>query len=76
MVRGGRSRESARLRFARNLKQRRLSLELSQERLAEIAGLHRTYIGSVERAERNISIDSMERLATALGVDVVELLNV
>ena len=74
MVRGIRSRESARLRFARKLKQRRLELELSQEGLAEIAGLHRTYVGSVERAERNISIDSMERLAAALRVDVVQLL--
>ena len=74
MVRGLRPRESARVRFAQNLKQRRLELELSQEGLAEIAGLHRTYVGSVERAERNISIDSMERLATALRVDVVQLL--
>lgn len=74
MVRGVRPRESARLRFARKLKQRRLELELSQEGLAEIAGLHRTYVGSVESAERNISIDSMERLAAALRVDVVQLL--
>ena len=74
MVRGLRPRESARVRFAQNLKLRRLELELSQEGLAEIAGLHRTYVGSVERAERNISIDSMERLATALRVDVAQLL--
>lgn len=74
MTRGTSSRESARLRFARNLKLRRVELELSQEGLAELAGLHRTYVGSVERAERNISVDSMERLATALRVDVVQLL--
>lgn len=66
--------ESARERFARNLRSRRAELGLSQESAAEVAGLHRTYVGSVERAERNISIDSMERLAVALGVDIVDLL--
>lgn len=66
--------ESARQRFARNLKLKRAELGLSQEAAAEVAGLHRTYIGSIERAERNVSIDSMERLASALGVDIVDLL--
>ncbi len=66
--------ESARARFARNLRAVRVSIGLSQEALAEEAGLHRTYIGSVERAERNVSIDSMERLAAALNVDIVDLL--
>ena len=47
---------------------------LSQESLADLAGLHRTYVGAVERGERNISIDNMERLAVALGYDVVDLL--
>jgi transcriptional regulator with XRE-family HTH domain len=51
-----------------------LARELSQEELAARAGLHRNYIGSVERNEKNISIDSMERLAVVLGVDVVDLL--
>jgi transcriptional regulator with XRE-family HTH domain len=51
-----------------------LELGLSQEGLAEVAHLHRTYVGSVERGERNISVDSMERLAAALRVDVVQLL--
>lgn len=62
------------MRFARNLKARRLDLGLSQEVLAEEAGVHRTYVGSIERGERNVSIDSMERLAKSVGVDIVDLL--
>lgn len=69
-----RKRPTARQRFARNLRQRRLELGLSQEMLGYVCGLHRTYIGSVERAERNISIDSMERIAIALGLDIGALL--
>lgn len=65
---------SARQLFARNLREARSGLGLSQEELAEIAGLHRTYIGSVERAERNISVDNMEQLARALKKTVVDLL--
>ena len=68
---------SSRLRhlFAKNLRRARLAKPLSQESLAELAGLHRTYVGSVERGERNISIDNMDRLAKALGVTVQSLLD-
>lgn len=65
---------SARLRFANNLREARLSRGWSQEDLAEESGLHRTYVGSVERGERNISVDNMECLAKAVGVDLIELL--
>lgn len=65
---------SARKLFARRLRQVRQQKRLSQEELADIAGLHRTYVGSVERSERNVSIDNMERLAKALEVDITELL--
>lgn len=66
---------NARAVFARNLRQRRMEKSLSQEQLADMAGLHRTYIGSVERLERNISIDNMERLAVALEIELKELLH-
>ena len=46
---------------------------LSQEQLADLAGMHRTYIGSVERGERNLSLDSIYALATALRIHVAEL---
>lgn len=66
----------ARSRFAANLRAARAARKISQEELADLAGLHRTYVGSVERCERNISIDNMEKLAGALGMDIVELLTI
>jgi transcriptional regulator with XRE-family HTH domain len=56
------------------LRAAREACDLSQEALAHDAGLHRTYIGSVERGERNISIDNIERLARALGVEPADLM--
>ena len=66
---------SARRIFAENLRNARLARKLSQEDLGELANLHRTYVGSVERAERNVSIDNMERLAAALGVSLTSLVH-
>jgi transcriptional regulator with XRE-family HTH domain len=68
------SKPPARRIFAENLRKARLAKGLSQEALAELATLHRTYVGSVERAERNVSIDNIERLAAAVGVALPELL--
>lgn len=65
---------TARMIFATNLRRLRLERELSQELLAEMANLHRTYVGSVERGERNVSIDNMENIAKALKVNLREML--
>ena len=64
----------ARKVLADNLRGRRAQLGLSQEALADRAGLHRTYVGSVERGERNVSLDNIERLAHALKAGVAEML--
>lgn len=60
--------------FAANVRRRRLELGLSQEELAESAGIHRTYVGMLERAEKNVTIYNIERLALALGVEAATLL--
>jgi len=62
------------VRLARHLRALRAARGLSQEALGDLAELHRTYVGSVERSERNVSLDQIEKLAVALGVDVSELL--
>ncbi len=61
--------------FAQNTRRIRLGQEMTQERLAERAELHPNYISSVERAERNISIRNIERIANALGVTMAELVS-
>jgi len=66
--------KGARLVFAENVRKFRLASGLSQEQLAELSDLHRTYVGSVERGERNVSIDNMERLANALKTKLRELI--
>lgn len=59
--------------FSRNVKKYRISKGLSQEKLAELSGLHRTYISAVERGERSISLDNISKIATALNLEVYKL---
>lgn len=60
--------------FAQNVRQRRLELDLSQEELAERAGVHRTYVGMLERGEKNVTIYNIGRIAEALGLEPYKLL--
>lgn len=55
--------------FGQRVRARRMELGLSQEALAQLAGLHRTYVGSLERGERNVALLNIVRLGKALGVD-------
>jgi transcriptional regulator with XRE-family HTH domain len=67
-------RVSGRRILARNMRELRLARGWSQEDLAETCELHRTYIGAIERCERNVSIDNIDRIAKALGLSVGEML--
>jgi len=60
--------------LSRNIRYFRCLHGWSQEQLAELSGLHRTYVGAIERAERNVGLDNLERLASALRVPAALLL--
>ncbi len=59
--------------FGGSVRNRRKALGLSQEELAEKAGLHRTYIGMIERGEKNLTLTNIEKLALALNCSISEL---
>ncbi|ERJ10955.1 helix-turn-helix domain-containing protein [Haloplasma contractile] len=61
--------------FGRKVRLLRNKINISQEELAHRSGLHRTYIGQVERAEKNISIKNIEKIARTLEVHIAELFN-
>jgi transcriptional regulator with XRE-family HTH domain len=58
----------------RNLRRYRLARGYSQEAFAEVLGVHRTYMGGLERGERNLTLKSLERIAERLDVPALELL--
>ena len=60
-------------KFGNTIRNIRLSQNISQEKLAELSNLHRTYIGMVERGERNISLRNIEKIAIALKVNIKSL---
>lgn len=62
------------LQIGKNIRTLRLSKRLSQEKLGEVAGLHRTFIGAIERGERNISIVTLHKIASALDTSVADLI--
>ena len=62
------------VRFGKRLREVRKKVGISQEKLAELARLHRTYVSTVERGKQNISLINIERLALALGVSLAELM--
>ena len=61
-------------KIGKAVRSRRMELGYSQEELADICGLHRTYIGGIERGERNITISSLEGIATGLNCKITDLL--
>jgi len=64
-----------RVRLGHAVRRLRAAKGFSQEGFADHVGLHRTYIGSVERGEKNISLDNIERIARALGLNPADLLH-
>ena len=61
--------------LAANISAFRLANNLSQEEFADMCGIHRTYVGSVERGERNVTLSTLEVFASVIGVSVPQLLS-
>ncbi len=59
--------------FGKNVKKYRLKSKLSQEKLGELTGLHRTYISDIERGLRSISLNNIDKLSKALNVEIYKL---
>lgn len=59
--------------FSSNVRRNRQMLRITQEQLAALSGLHVTYINAIERGRRNISLDNVERIATAMNIEPYKL---
>ncbi len=68
------SKQNILIKFGERVREIRKEKGLSQEELAHKADLHRTYIGMIERAEKNITLINIEKIANALEVDLIKLL--
>lgn len=55
------------IKFGKKVREERKKLDISQEKLADLANVHRTYIGMIERAEKNITLENIEKIANALS---------
>jgi len=62
-------------KFGKKVREERLKQGLSQEELASKAGVHRTYIGMIERAEKNITLENIEKIAVALKIPIDQFFN-
>jgi transcriptional regulator with XRE-family HTH domain len=67
--------ETILIKFGKHVRDERTKRGLSQEQLAELANVHRTYIGMIERGEKNITLLNIERIAKALKIPLNELLS-
>jgi len=67
--------ENILIKFGKRVREERVKQNLSQEELAEKAGVHRTYIGMIERGEKNITLDNIRKLSEALGIKLSNLLH-
>ncbi len=63
------------IKFGQKVRSERKELDLSQEELATRAGVHRTYIGMIERAEKNITLENIEKIAKALKINISDFFN-
>lgn len=63
------------VKFGKKVREERTKLKLSQEALAHRAGVHRTYIGMIERGEKNITLENIEKIANALKLSIRDLVD-